>query len=40
VIAAPLGAWVAKHVPARVAMLAIGLLVSGLAINGLIAAFR
>ena len=40
VIAVPLGAWVAKHVPARVAMLAIGLLVSGLAINGLITAFR
>ncbi len=40
VIAAPLGAWIAKHVPPRVAMLAIGLLVSGLAINGLVVAFR
>lgn len=36
VIAAPLGAWVAKHVPPRVAMIAIGLLIIGLSINGLI----
>ena len=36
VLAAPLGAWVAKHVPPRFAMLAIGLLVIGLAINGLV----
>jgi len=36
VIAAPVGAWVAKHVPPRAAMIAIGLLIIGLSINGLI----
>jgi uncharacterized membrane protein YfcA len=36
VLAAPLGAWVAKHVPPRFAMITIGLLVIGLAINGLV----
>ena len=35
VLAAPLGALIAKHVPPRAAMLVIGLLVVGLAINGL-----
>lgn len=40
VIAAPLGAWVAKHVPPRVAMIAIGLLIIGLSINGLIVIAR
>jgi uncharacterized protein len=36
VIAAPVGAWVAKHVPPRAAMVSIGLLIIGLAVNGLI----
>lgn len=40
VIAAPLGAWIAKHVPPRLAMTGIGLLVVGLAINGLWLASR
>ena len=40
VIAAPLGAWIAKHVPPRLAMTGIGLLVVGLAINGLWLALR
>ena len=40
VIAAPLGAWVAKHVPPRAAMIAIGLLIIGLAVNGLILVAR
>lgn len=40
VVAAPLGALMAKHVPPRIAMLAIGLLVVGLAINGLVVALR
>lgn len=40
VLAAPLGAWIAKHVAPRLAMLAIGLLVVGLAINGLVVALR
>jgi len=40
VLAAPLGAWVAKRVPPRAAMLAIGVLVIGLAANGLWRALR
>lgn len=40
VLAAPLGALIAKHVAPRLAMLAIGLLVVGLAINGLVLALR
>jgi uncharacterized membrane protein YfcA len=40
VIAAPLGAWVAKHVPPRAAMIAVGVLVVGLSVNGLVAALR
>jgi uncharacterized membrane protein YfcA len=40
VIAAPLGAWMAKHVPPRAAMIAVGLLVVGLAVNGLTGLLR
>lgn len=36
VVAAPLGALVVKHIPARLAMLLVGLLVMGLATNGLV----
>jgi uncharacterized membrane protein YfcA len=36
VIAAPLGAWVAKHVPPRTAIIAVGLVVTGLSVHGLI----
>ena len=36
VIAAPVGAWVAKHVPPRAAVIAVGLLVTGLAVHGLV----
>lgn len=34
VIAAPLGAWAVRHIPPRAAMLAVGLVVMGLATNG------
>ena len=36
VLAAPLGAWVAKHVPPRYAIIAVGLVVTGLSVHGLI----
>ena len=36
VIAAPLGAWAVRHIPPRAAMLAVGLVVMGLATNGLL----
>ena len=36
VLAAPLGAWVAKHVPPRTAIIAVGLVVTGLSVHGLI----
>ena len=36
VIAAPLGAWVAKHVPPRTAIIAVGLVVTGLSVHGII----
>lgn len=36
VIAAPFGAWIAKHVPSRIAMTAIGLMVMGLSGYGLL----
>jgi uncharacterized membrane protein YfcA len=35
VIAAPFGAWIAKHVPSRIAITAIGLMVMGLSAYGL-----
>jgi uncharacterized membrane protein YfcA len=34
VIAAPLGAWVARHIPARIAMTAVGLVVMALSVFG------
>jgi hypothetical protein len=35
-VRAPLGAWVAKHVPPRYAIIAVGLVVTGLSVHGLI----
>ncbi|MFO0511414.1 MAG: TSUP family transporter, partial [Gammaproteobacteria bacterium] len=36
VVAAPLGAWVAKHVAPRTAIIAVGLVVVGLSVHGLV----
>ena len=36
VLAAPIGALVAKHIPARFAMVLVGLVVMGLSANGLV----